>query len=84
MFMPLESHHRISIRTKKQKSSVEKGQTETIRERVRAIMDKEKRREFSKVREETQGKLKELLRQMKPKNTPSKEEKNRESDLRYT
>lgn len=68
--MPLDSHHRISIQPRKQKSSQEKIHVEkTIQERVRAILNKEKREESRKVREETRGQLRDLLQQIKPKNT---------------
>lgn len=70
MYMPLDSHHRISIQPRKQKSSQEKIHVEkTIQERVRAILNKEKREESRKVREETRGQLRDLLQQIKPKNT---------------
>lgn len=85
MCMPLESHHKLSVRAKKQKSSVEKPNNERIRERVRAILKREKDESGKKIIQETRGKLKEFLKQMKPKDAPNKEEKrSRESDLRYT
>ncbi|TXI26023.1 MAG: hypothetical protein E6Q61_01190 [Nitrosomonas sp.] len=83
--MPLESHHKLSVRTKKQKSSAERPDTDRIRERVRAILKREKDESGKKVIQETRGKLKEFLKQMKPKDAPDKEERSsRESDLRYT
>lgn len=73
--MPLESQHRISIRTKNKKSSVEKPETDRIRERVRAILKREKDESGKKVIQETRDKLKEFLKQMKPKDAPDKEER---------
>ncbi len=71
--MPLESHHKLSVRTKKQKSSAEKPDNEGIRERVRAMLKREKDESGKKIIQETRGNLKEFLRQMKPKNAPKKE-----------
>lgn len=71
--MPLESHHKLSVRTKKQKSSAEKPDNEGIRERVRAMLKREKDESGKKIIQETRGNLKEFLRQMKPKNAHKKE-----------
>lgn len=70
--MPLESHHKLSVRKKQQKSSTEKPNTETIRERVRAILNREKNEGRTKIVQETRGKLKELSWQIKVKNAPNK------------
>lgn len=75
MCMPLESHQRISIRTKNKKSSVERPNTDRIRERVRAILKREKDESGKKIIQETRDKLKEFLKQMKPKDAPDKEER---------
>lgn len=82
--MPLESHQRISIRTKRQKSSAEKEKAEAQLKRIRDMIDKENRKDRHKTAQETRGNLKEFLRQMKPKDAPNKEESwNWESDLSY-
>jgi beta-xylosidase len=74
MSMPLESHQRISIRTKRQKSSAEKEKAEAQLKRIRDMIDKENRKDRHKTAQETRGNLKEFLRQMKPKDAPNKEE----------
>lgn len=75
MCMPLESHHKLSVRKKQQKSSVEKPNNERFRERVRAILKREKDESGKKIIQETRDKLKEFLKQMKPKDAPDKEER---------
>ena len=55
--MPLESHHKISARPGKQKSSQEKSpRDKTIKERVRAIMKLEKNEGHDKIVGETREK----------------------------
>lgn len=73
MSMPLESHHKISIRTKNKKSSIEKLNTGRIRERIRTILKREKEESGKKIIQETRGKLKEFLKQMKPQVSPDRE-----------
>jgi len=86
--MPLESHHKLSVRTKRQKSQVEKStERKTIQDRVRTIMKHEKTESHNKIIGETRIKLKELFSDIKAKNTPSRKtrsEKGRESKTDWT
>ncbi len=71
--MPLESYQKISARPGKQKSSREKSPADkTLKERVRAIMKREKNEGHNKIVGETRMKLKELFSDIKTKNTPQK------------
>lgn len=71
--MPLESYQKISARPGKQKSSREKSPADkTLKERVRALMKREKNEGHNKIVGETRMKLKELFSDIKTKNTPQK------------
>lgn len=71
--MPLESYQKISATPRKQKSSREKSPADkTLKERVRAIMKREKNEGHNKIVGETRMKLKELFSDIKSKNTPQK------------
>lgn len=83
--MDLENHQRISVRTKRQKASAEKVKAENLIKRVRDMIDKGNLKGRHKIAQETRGKLKEFLKQMKPKDAPDKEERSdSKSNLRYT
>lgn len=72
--MPLESHHKISSNNKKLRSSWEKLSHENrIKERIQAILKREKDDSGKKIIQETRGKLREFLKQMKPQVSPHKE-----------
>lgn len=84
--MPLESHHKLSVRKKQQKSSVEKPNTETIRERVRAILNREKNEGRNKIMQESRdnrSKLKELLARNTP-DTGARREKKQDKGSDWT